>query len=714
MKLSHKFLLTLSISLSIYWASHYWVDRTIVLPNFHAQEQQQAQQHIQHVLGLINFTTEALTTFCLDWASWDDTYAFVAGENSAAYIDSNLGDGTFIDNNLHLICYLDNGRHVVWEGTRDQHRFPSLQNNWHKNVQLKKDGSANGFYMTSSGPAVLAVKPITDSDRLLPPRGFLVMGRLLHQETLSGLSHYVHGTVRLLPLTPGNELTATQIHTLISNTTPLIIPSDLAIHIYTIISSPDGKPAFIVTLAVDRSVVPSSESTLQVDALSNILSGLITALIFFLFFRHNVTHPLSQLTAHVSNINTTKDLSTISLGTPRNDEIGTLWLGFNHMVQRLQKNHATMELAQQSLQAEKIKIAAILDTAPDGIITVFQDGTIESLNRTAAQMFGYTIDELKGNSIELLAQKEHAEILLQTLRIFPESDHRKCFKTGCEMAGRRKDNEFIPVHMRASSLAIDDQILFVWVIRDISALKAMNEKIAHTKRLAVIGEMGASIAHEIRNPLAGISAATQMLRKATQDTPQHTAVLNEIIVQVFRIENTVDQMLNYSRAWTPTRQDTPPMPLLDQIATEISANKKFHHITFTSKSYDHDSLPIDPDLIRQVVINIFNNAADAMPDGGEICYGIVAGTHYANISIKDTGKGMTEEILSKLFTPFFTTKTYGTGLGLAICQRIIEAHCGSIMVRSVVNEGTEVILRLPLTHDFCPDNDDKHDCAPCC
>ncbi|MEA3466132.1 MAG: HAMP domain-containing sensor histidine kinase [Thermodesulfobacteriota bacterium] len=76
---------------------------------------------------------------------------------------------------------------------------------------------------------------------------------------------------------------------------------------------------------------------------------------------------------------------------------------------------------------------------------------------------------------------------------------------------------------------------------------------------------------------------------------------------------------------------------------------------------------------------------------------------------------MTEDALSKLFTPFFTTKIYGTGLGLSICQRIIEAHCGSIVVRSVVNEGTEVILRLPLTHDFCPDNNDgTHDCAPCC
>ena len=701
MKLSYKILLTLSVTLSLYWIANYVVKRTIIMPRFQLLEQQHEQEHLQHILNLLKFSTDALATFCLDWAGRDDSYAFIEGKNSAAYVDSNLGKNTFISNDLQLICYLDKQLNVVWEGTLDQYRFPSLQNNWHKNVQFKKDGLPCGFYMTSSGPMVLVVQPISNNDEPLSAGGFLVMGRLLRPQTLSRIADCANADLRLLPLTPGKELTELQLHTLIFDKNPLISQSGNFMHIYNLIYSPENNPAFIFALTTNRNARAKSNTAFRFEVLSNALSGLITMIILILFFRRNISRPLSQLTTYVSNINTTKDLSGITLDVPQDDEIGALRQGFNQMAQRLQKNHELMKTAQQSLLAEKKKVSAIFDTAPDGIVTVHHNGTIENLNKAAANMFGYTINELKGQSIAILAQKEYAELLLETMRIYPESGHKKCFKTGCEMIGRSADDESIPVHMKASPLTIDNQVLFVWLIRDISALKAMNEKMAHTKRLAIIGEMGASIAHEIRNPLAGISGAIQMLRKLTRDNPHHMAILNEIIVQVMRIENTVDQMLNYSRAWTPKRQDVSPLPLLDRIASEIGDTKKFRHITFAGKGYDQGTIPIDPELIRQVILNIFNNAADAMPDGGEIFYNVVAGTNYANISIKDTGKGMTEETMTKLFTPFFTTKIYGTGLGLAICQRIIEAHCGSIEVQSIVNEGTEVVIRLPLIHDLC-------------
>ncbi|MCD6525397.1 MAG: PAS domain S-box protein, partial [Desulfuromonas sp.] len=335
-------------------------------------------------------------------------------------------------------------------------------------------------------------------------------------------------------------------------------------------------------------------------------------------------------------------------------------------------------------------------TAPDGIITVDQQGIIESLNMAAAKMFHYPPEDLKGKSISILAQDEYAQQLISVLNNYPETGHYKCFDSGCEMAGRMYDGDPISVHMRASSVQLGSDTLFVWVIRDISDLKAMNEEMAQSKRLAAIGEMGASIAHEIRNPLAGISGAAQMLLKNMKDNPRQVAILNEIIVLVFRIENTVNQMLDYARAWTPNQTLITPMQLLKEVGTEAETLENFKLIDFEFSGDDSTAIPLDEDLIRQVLWNMFKNAAESMPEGGTIVNHVSLDDEELVITIKDNGVGIDEETIEKLFTPFFTTKLYGTGLGLPICQRIIEAHNGTIKINSAVGKGTVISLRFPI------------------
>jgi two-component system sporulation sensor kinase A len=138
------------------------------------------------------------------------------------------------------------------------------------------------------------------------------------------------------------------------------------------------------------------------------------------------------------------------------------------------------------------------------------------------------------------------------------------------------------------------------------------------------------------------------------------------------------------------------MQLLKEVATEAETMENFKKIHFSFSGDDSTAIPLDEDLIRQVLWNLFKNGAEAMPEGGELAARVQVGESELIVSIQDQGTGMDNETIKKLFTPFFTTKIYGTGLGLPICQRIIEAHGGSIAIHSAVNQGTTLSLRFPL------------------
>ena len=699
MSLRIKILLMLFVTLSIYGIIDYGFHRKYINPSFLDQEKVQGNEHIVHTMATIDFEVRGLDILCNDWAVWDDSYAFIKSQGrDLAYIKSNLGQTTFKNNKLLVIYYLDNSGHVLWKGTRDNQPFPLPDSEWTVNNPLLADSELySGFHMTDQGPILLVARPVMDSEETLEPNGHIVMGRLIQGETINELINHLHGSVSFHPVDSSSNLTTDEISYLKNTSRPLFKPVGANLNIFKLMHDIHGKPSFILHLTTDRSTILHGLKMITYNALSNVFSGFITIGIFILFLRSNIIKPITHLTTHVNSINTADDLSTFPLKTPKDDEMGILWQGFNQMVQRLQRDRLRRLAAEELLKSNQKRIQAILDTAPDGIITVDRNGTIESLNTAAARMFHYTVDGLEGESISKLAQDQYGEQIISVLQNYPETGHYKCFDSGCEMAGKLFDGDELPVHMRASSVQIGGETLFVWIIRDISELKSMNKKMEQSKRLAAIGEMGASIAHEIRNPLAGISGAAQMLLKRAKDDNRQVSILNEINILISRIENTVNQMLDYSRSWTPSKTHVLPLQLIREMGVEAEHNAHFNNITFEFSGNETTAIPLDKDLIRQVLWNMFTNAAEAMSSGGTIHCHTYVNDRILIITIRDEGQGMNAETLDKLFTPFYTTKIYGTGLGLPICQRIMEAHHGTIQIDSVEEAGTTITLRLPVS-----------------
>jgi signal transduction histidine kinase len=228
------------------------------------------------------------------------------------------------------------------------------------------------------------------------------------------------------------------------------------------------------------------------------------------------------------------------------------------------------------------------------------------------------------------------------------------------------------------------------------------EQMKRADRLASIGEMAAGIAHEIKNPLAGIAGVIQVLKKDQTVGDQKRAVLDEVLSQVERMDKAVRNLLSFARPPEPkmTLVDINELigKLLDFLAPQFTKNSI---LVERKLSPGLPWLTLDPDLMQQALINIALNAIQAMPEGGKFSAETKViksgGENLGSVEIifYDTGKGISSENLSRIFNPFFTTRQQGTGLGLSITQRIIEQHGGEISVMSSAGKGANFTIIFP-------------------
>ncbi len=228
--------------------------------------------------------------------------------------------------------------------------------------------------------------------------------------------------------------------------------------------------------------------------------------------------------------------------------------------------------------------------------------------------------------------------------------------------------------------------------------QAVAEKLTRAEHLAEIGQLAASLAHEIKNPLAGISGAIQVIREGMPANNPHRPIISEILTQIDRLDETVKDLLLYAR----------PRPLRTRLFTLEDTIQRVLRVlqeepALQNIRIDHTPSPdggwveADEGLLDQLLINLIINAAHACERKGLVRLAVSANGEFVSLIVSDNGRGMSAEIRDRAFEPFFTTKAKGTGLGLAICRRIVDAHNGRIRLESETGRGTTVIVELPKT-----------------
>jgi signal transduction histidine kinase len=220
--------------------------------------------------------------------------------------------------------------------------------------------------------------------------------------------------------------------------------------------------------------------------------------------------------------------------------------------------------------------------------------------------------------------------------------------------------------------------------------------VEQSEHLAAVGQLAASIAHEVRNPLAGMKGALEVLRKELAVKPSNLEIVDELLAQIGRLEHLVRDLLDYARPQALSPQPFDLHEMLDRLIRMVKEQSDARGITVERVDGPGTSrLIADPKQIEQVVLNLIHNAIQAMDGGGTLRVATRVRGGAMVIIFKDTGKGIPPTELRRIFQPFYTTKHRGSGLGLPIVMKIAEAHAGSIQINSEPGKGTTATLRLP-------------------
>ncbi|TLD40264.1 MAG: Signal transduction histidine kinase [Candidatus Jettenia ecosi] len=248
-----------------------------------------------------------------------------------------------------------------------------------------------------------------------------------------------------------------------------------------------------------------------------------------------------------------------------------------------------------------------------------------------------------------------------------------------------------------AALAIENAEAYKKLGEKIQQLGETQERLIRSERLAVIGNMAAYIAHEIRNPLVTIGGfARAILRTPDQDNQTRQSI--EVIVEeVKRLEKILANIMDFSKPYEPVKILSQINEILENTCSLMESYFKSGNIQLTKKlDTKIPKIIMDSTQMKQVFLNIIKNAVESMPDGGMLTVETMTEGKYIKINIIDRGKGMNAKTMKNIFTPFFTTKMDGTGVGLAVSQKIVDDHGGYIKVNSSLSEGTTFSIYLPV------------------
>ncbi len=368
-----------------------------------------------------------------------------------------------------------------------------------------------------------------------------------------------------------------------------------------------------------------------------------------------------------------------------------------HTNARLREEIAERTRMARALRQSEARNRSIVETAVDGIITISEDGVIESFNSAAESIFGYTADEVIGQNVTILMPQPYKHEHDKYLARYRRTGEPQIIGNGREVVGQRKDGTTFPMDLAVGEMQVGDRHMFTGIVRDITERTWAAQEMLRADRMALVGQLASGLAHEIGTPLNVIAGNAELLKMDLHNSDINTESVDAIVRQTDRITGLIQQLLTFARAENQTMEQ---FSLRDPLSHALRLlERRFSREGITTTVDIPDDLPLlwgVADQIEQVFLNILINAWHAMPDGGTLTIS-ARETQDAEVLItfQDTGTGMPAATLEKAFAPFYSTKgEKGTGLGLAICKQILDHHRGSIRLDSTPDVGTTVRITL--------------------
>lgn len=346
------------------------------------------------------------------------------------------------------------------------------------------------------------------------------------------------------------------------------------------------------------------------------------------------------------------------------------------------------------LTSSEARWRSIIESAVDAIIVIDARGRIESFNPAAERLFGYLEDEMIGRNVNTLMPSPDHEAHDGYLRHYLATGEHKIIGIGREVMALRRDGTTVPVQLSVGEMVIDGERKFTGILHDLSVRLRIEEKLREQSTMARLGEMAAVVAHEVKNPLAGIRGAVQVIGGRMPADSREAAVIHQIVARIDGLNGLVEDLLVFAR---PPKPRLACVDLAGLVATTVESMAQDPAMAGVRTTVEGTAPPVmaDVELLKIVVANLMLNSAQAMEGGGTIGITLRPAGELSAMVLHDSGPGIAAEVRARVFTPFFTTKARGTGLGLPTARQLVDAHGGSIELDCPPAGGTVVTILLP-------------------
>jgi len=680
-------------------------------------EERDTSKHVEQVLGALSYLISDVEADTADWASWDDTYAFIE-DGSDEYIQSNLVDETFITSRLNLMLFVHSSGRIVFGKAFDlenEEETPIprdlLAHLSEGSLLLSPPGAQSfisGIISLNRGPVLIASQPILTSRNEGPARGTLIFARYLNSETINELVQ-----VTLFPIivhSIGEEVHPDfkeALASLLRDKPIFVKPLDNE-HIggYALINDIYGKPSLVLRVEIPRDAYQLGQVATIYYILTILGAGVLVGTTTMFVIQKQVLSRFARLIRGINSITTSGDtLTRISIGGA--DELSLVAGTINGML-------ATLQEAGKDIRESEERYRDLFENATDLIQSVAIDGRFLYMNNAWQETLGYNEEDIANLSLWDIIHPDyisHYREIFQKVISGEQVDN-------IEVALMTKGGENILVEGNISCRFEEGEAVSTrGIFRNITERKQAQEKLQVLyeqerdlrqrleEEIRKRTEFTRALVHELKTPITPVLAATELLLEEVKDE-RVLKLVHSIDRSASNLNRRIDELVDLIRGETGmlslNLMSVDVASLLRDIGIDMKpvAVRSGHSLTVDLPS-SNPVVSADGDRLRQIVQNLLNNALKFTPSGGEVILRAREDGDNLIVEVQDTGPGISKADQERLFNPYYRRvedreRFSGLGLGLALSKTLVELHQGRIWVKSRKGKGSTFGFSLPL------------------
>ncbi|MEO5823016.1 MAG: PAS domain S-box protein [Vicinamibacteraceae bacterium] len=351
--------------------------------------------------------------------------------------------------------------------------------------------------------------------------------------------------------------------------------------------------------------------------------------------------------------------------------------------------------AEERRRSSDARWRAVVESAVDAMIVIDARGCIEAFNPAAERLFGWAEGEAVGQNVNVLMPSPYRDEHDGYLARYADTSRKNIIGVGREVRGLRRDGTTFPLHLSVGEMMIQGERKFTGILHDLTQRADVERQLREQTALARLGEMSAVVAHEVKNPLAGIRGAIQVIG-GRLPIGKDREIVKEILGRIDALSELMSSLLVFARPPQPRLALVDLRQLVATTAALLAQDPTLRQVEVLIEGQASPTMA-DGSLLQIVFHNLLVNGAHAMQGQGTIRVFISEPASMCRVAVVDSGPGMSADVRDRIFEPFFTTKSRGSGLGLPTSKRLVEAHQGSLRVECPTEGGTTVVVELPIS-----------------